>query len=187
VGREIPPETARDIIGLGLKAAQKQLFPGEVPGAEFLSVFHRAYRENYEAGESALELYEGAFDLVQELKRAGKTVAVATAKSRAGIDRSLKATGLADFIAHTRTPEECRPKPDPQMIHEILNEAGLGPNEAVMVGDTTHDLQMARRAAVTGIGLTYGAHVEARLMEENPLALCGDIAALREILLPVRS
>ena len=150
----------------------------------FLAKFHRAYRAHYEQGEAGVELYAGAFDLVRDLNTAGKTIAVATAKSRGGIDRCLATTGLAAYISHSRTPEECRPKPDPQMLHEILNAAGLPREAAVMVGDTTHDLLMAQNAGVPAIAITHGAHAGAELTGMNPLAVCADIAQLRALLCP---
>jgi phosphoglycolate phosphatase len=176
--------TARDVIGLGLKAAQKQLFPGETAlSPEFLSSFHLAYRTAYEAGEGKIELYEGAYELVRDLHAAGKIVTVATAKSRAGIDRTLVTTGLATFVAHSRTPEECRPKPDPQMIRELLAATGVEDARAVMVGDTTHDLKMASNAGIAALGLTHGAHSEAELQSASPLRVLGSIAELRAELL----
>lgn len=185
VGETISPELARHIIGLGLKAAQQLLF-SEARGADagFLARFHRAYRDRYEAGEAQIQLYEGVFSLISELHARGKIIAVATAKSRAGIERSLEATRLKPYVSHSRTPEECRPKPDPQMLHEILNAAGLPPEAAVMVGDTTHDLLMAQNAGVPAIAITHGAHAGAELTGMNPLAVCADIAQLRALLCP---
>lgn len=180
VGVRIEPTLARHIIGLGLKAAQKELFPDwAVRDAEFFAAFHRAYRTHFEAGEADIPLYEGAFELMRDLHAQGRTLAVATAKSRAGIDRSLKATGLAAFVSHSRTPEECRPKPDPQMIHEIIAEARFEASDVIMIGDTSHDLKMAKNAGVAAIGLTHGAHPEDLLRGENPIAVYGNIHELR--------
>ena len=143
LGATIDSEVARSIIGLGLKAAQKLLFPDKSEtDKRFFTAFHAAYRRSYEAGEGAIELYAGAHDLIAALHAQGRRIAVATAKSRAGINRSLEVTGLGAFVSHTRTPEECLPKPHPQMIHEILVESGFSAERAVMVGDTTHDLQI---------------------------------------------
>ncbi|MBX3721532.1 MAG: HAD-IA family hydrolase [Turneriella sp.] len=184
VGREIPAAVARDVIGLGLKASQERLFPGETDlSPVFLAKFHRAYRAHYEQGEAGVELYAGAFDLVRDLNAAGKTIAVATAKSRGGIDRCLATTGLAAYISHSRTPEECRPKPDPQMILELMAATGIGAAETLMVGDTSHDLKMAANAGVKAVGLTHGAHAEAELQSASPLKIVAGIAALRAELL----
>jgi phosphoglycolate phosphatase len=184
VGVKIEPALARHIIGLGLKAAQKELFPDwATRDAEFFTAFHKAYRTHFEAGEADIPLYDGVFELMRDLHKQGRTLAVATAKSRAGIDRSLKATGLAAFVSHSRTPEECRPKPDPQMIHEIIAEANLALSDAIMIGDTTHDLKMAKNAGVAAIGLTHGAHSEELLRAVNPLAVYGDIHELRQTLI----
>lgn len=183
MGTPIPPATARSIIGLGLKAAQGILFPDTQPDEGFLRKFHLAYRRHYEAGEPAIELYEGAYELVRDLHASGIVVAVATAKSRAGIDRSLAATGLARFVAHSRTPEECRPKPDPQMIDEIMRETGKQKAETLMVGDTTHDLKMGLNAGVAILGISHGAHAATELAALEPLDVCRDITMLRRALL----
>lgn len=180
VGADIDPGLARSIIGLGLKAAQKELFPDWASrDAEFFAAFHKAYRLHFEASEADIPLYDGVLELMRDLHAQGKTLAVATAKSRSGIDRSLKATGLAAYVSHSRTPEECRPKPDPQMIVEILAEANLEAADAIMVGDTTHDLKMARNAGVESIGLSHGAHTRDSLLEENPIAVYGNISEFR--------
>lgn len=184
MGRTITPELARHIIGLGLKASQRLLFPDlERPDPEFLSAFHAAYRKTYEDGEDEIPLYDGAFELVASLSRAGDTVAVATAKSRAGINRSLAKTGLDAFIRHSRTPEECRPKPDPQMIRELIAETGFSADRTIMVGDTTHDLQMAINAGVKAIGISHGAHSHAELAALDVSAVCRSIAELNQIFL----
>lgn len=184
VGREIQAAVARDIIGLGLKASQERLFPDEADlSPVFLAKFHRAYRAAYEAGEAQIELYTGAFELLRDLAGAGKIVAVATAKSRAGIDRCLASTGLSAFVTHSRTPEECRPKPHPDMLLEIMQAVNVPAVEALMVGDTTHDLKMAANAGVPAVGLTHGAHAETELKTASPVALFDDIAALRGALL----
>lgn len=179
VGRPIATEVARDIIGLGLRASQQVLFPDKKQSPEFLQKFHLAYREHYEAGDDTIELYAGAYELVRDLKMSGKTVAVATAKSRKGIDRVLVKTGLGDFVSHSRTPDECRAKPDPQMINEIIAEAQVARERTLMVGDTAHDLTMAQNAQVASIGITHGAHLAARLNPCKPLAVVANIAKLR--------
>lgn len=183
-GAVVSETVARSIIGLGLKAAQKQLFPDWAErSADFYAAFNRSYREFYEAGEADLTLYEGAFDLVQGLHGSGKIIAVATAKSRAGIDRSLAVTGLARFVSHSRTPEECRPKPDPHMILEILEATGVTASDAVMIGDTTHDLKMAKNAGVASIGLTHGAHPRSILQTEPNLAILDNLLGLHQTLM----
>lgn len=183
VGHDISPLVARSIIGLGLKAAQQQLFP-RISGAEtkFFVDFHQAYRSHYEPREKSILLYPGARALFAALSARGKIIAVATAKSRAGIDRCLESTGLKSYVSHSRTPEECRPKPDPQMIEEILRESGVDASNAVMVGDTTHDLQMGINAGIAVVGITHGAHSDAELQSLNPDAICHDIATLQRLL-----
>ncbi|HNE18856.1 MAG TPA: HAD-IA family hydrolase [Turneriella sp.] len=183
VGRHISSAVARHIIGLGLKAAQSILFPGEQPDEKFLREFHLAYRRHYEAQEKDLSLYPGAYELVRDLADQGARIAVATAKSRSGINSAMAATGLDRYVSWSRTPEECRPKPDPQMIDEIVLEARAEKARTLMVGDTTHDLAMGLNAGVHIAGLCHGAHTEPELSNLNPLVLCNDIAALRRALL----
>jgi len=175
---------ARHIIGLGLKAAQSILFPGEQPDEKFLREFHLAYRRHYEAHEEDLSLYPGAYDLVRDLAERGARIAVATAKSRAGINSAMGATGLDRFVSWSRTPEECRPKPDPQMVDEIVLEARAAKERTLMVGDTTHDLAMGLNAGVSIAGLCHGAHPETELAALKPMFLCAGIAELRRALLP---
>lgn len=183
LGADIDSGVARSIIGLGLKAAQKLLFPDKSDSdKQFFTAFHAAYRRSYEAGESAIELYEGAYDLIAALHAQGRRVAVATAKSRAGINRSLEVTGLGAFVRHTRTPEECKPKPNPQMILEILAESGIAAERALMVGDTTHDMQMAINAGVAGIGVSHGAHSHEDLAAIDVAAVCRSITELRRLI-----
>jgi phosphoglycolate phosphatase len=171
------------VIGLGLKAAQSDLFPGRDPNdSKFYKKFHLAYRRHFDAGESQLILYTGALELFQDLRAAGRTIAVATAKSRAGIDRALVTTGLSDFVTASRTPEECRPKPDPHMIEEILVATGVSADRAVMIGDTTHDLQMGINAGVSTIGLSHGAHAPEALTKLRPIAVCADLFVLKDTL-----
>lgn len=184
VGRVISPATARHIIGLGLKAAQSILFPGEQPDETFLRDFHLAYRRHYDAHENEISLYPGAYELVRDLAERGVRIAVATAKSRSGINSAMATTGLDRFISWSRTPEECRPKPDPQMVDELVLEARVEKTRTLMVGDTTHDLAMGLNAGVCIAGLSHGAHAESELAQLNPLVLCDDIAALRAALLP---
>lgn len=111
-------------------------------------------------------------------------LAVATAKSRRGINNALAATGLAQFISWSRTPEECRPKPDPQMVDELVLEAGVEKSRTLLVGDTTHDLAMGQNAGVSVVALAHGAHTVQELAALRPMAVCANIAELRHFLLP---
>lgn len=128
-------------------------------------------------------LYPGAYALVRDLAKSGARIAVATAKSRAGINSAMASTGLERFISWSRTPEECRPKPDPQMVDEIVFEARAEKVRTLVVGDTTHDLAMGLNAGVQVAGLCHGAHAQAELAKLEPMVLCEDIAALRSALL----
>ncbi|MCX7632492.1 MAG: HAD-IIIA family hydrolase [Turneriella sp.] len=182
VGHPIPKATARYIIGMGLNAAQELLFPGLKPDPGFLQKFHRAYREYYQSKEDTLELYPGAQELLRDLAASGVCIAVATAKSRAGIRRAIEATGVSLYIQHVRTAEDCLPKPDPQMVDEILKASGIERSKSLVVGDTIHDIQMGHNARVKTAALAHGAHSAERLAQQQPTFLCTDFSELRQVI-----
>ena len=127
-----------------------------------------------------MPLFEGAEQLIRDLRADGYYLAVATGKNRNGLDRALKASNMAHHFHSTRTADQTLSKPDPMMLNEILEELEVSATRALMVGDTTHDLQMAINAGVPSLGMTHGAHPEDQLLELQPLALLDDFAALRE-------
>jgi len=131
-------------------------------------------------------LFAGVRELLVELTEAGAQLAVATGKSRRGLDRAFAATGLGMFFAASRCADETAPKPHPAMLHELTDELGVSAGRTVMVGDTTHDLGMARSAGTAAIGVAYGAHPREQLAALAPLAIADSVAALRPWLLPVR-
>lgn len=157
VGLPVPQEEqARYIIGLGLHDAMEHLFPG-LPVARYSEVAER-YRVRYFDGAHSIGLFAGVRDGLDELKLRGQRLAVATGKSRSGLDQALVSHGLAKTFDASRCADESLPKPDPPMIHYLLKHFGVQPENALMVGDTTHDLAMAQAAGVDGLGVTYGAH-----------------------------
>ena len=171
-------EVARHVIGLGLDQALRFAVPSA--GAEKHADLVARYRHHFFSQENAMPLFEGAEQLMQELRADGYFLAVATGKNSNGLDRALKASNMAQYFHSTRTADKTVSKPDPTMLLEILEELEVSAPRALMVGDTTHDLQMAINAGVDSLGMTHGAHPEEQLLALNPLALLDDFAGLRE-------
>ena len=166
------PETqaARDIIGLSLKNAIKQLFPGIDADAQQRLVI--SYSEQFLSRQiDRDDLFDGVYDMLISLKQAGYQLAVATGKTRAGLDRALLGTGIADLFCVTRCADETQSKPDPAMVNEIIKHLGSANDRTLMVGDSVHDLQMAVNAEIAAVGVSCGAHSRDVLEKHNPL-LC---------------
>lgn len=166
-------------IGLSLIGAAQSLFPGlDTDGAnKFCEVYSRHFLE---LGQEAyrLELFHGVAETLETLADRGYPMAVATGKSRRGLERVLGETGLKDAFVATRTADETASKPNPRMLLELLEQTGKGTHEAVMVGDTSYDLEMAQRAGVTGIGVSYGVHNENELSRYQPVAILDKLPEL---------
>jgi len=182
LGLPVPSrERASHVIGLGLFDAIRTAVPSIE--REQLPEFVVRYRHHYFALDGLLEPFEGIPQLLDELGEVGAWLAVATGKSRAGLDRALERTGWARHFRATRCADEGAPKPDPWMLSDICEKLGVEPELALMVGDTTHDLGMARAAGVGAIAVTYGAHPRRELEAEPSLAMVDSIAQLRESLI----
>lgn len=153
-----PPseERARHIIGLGLVEALRHALP-DLPEAHYPALVAR-YRHHYLSRDHELTLFSGAAELVRELAERGYRLGVATGKSRVGLNRALAQTGLAAYFHASRCADECHSKPHPQMLLELMETFGVGPAQTLMIGDTTHDLQMAENAGVSAVAVSYGAH-----------------------------
>jgi len=171
-----PEERARHIIGLGLIDALRHALP-DLPAERYAEVAQR-YRHHYLAQDQDLLLFDGAEAMVDELAAGGYMLAVATGKTRAGLDRAFGVSGLGPRFHASRCADECRSKPDPQMLEELMDEFGVAPEATLMIGDTTHDLLMARNAGVAALGVAYGAHPRAALEAESPLFCAADVAEL---------
>ena len=171
-------EVARHVIGLGLDQALRYAVPsaGESRHADLVA----RYRHHFFSQENAMPLFEGAEALMQELRAEGYLLAVATGKNRNGLDRALKASNMAQYFHSTRTADQTVSKPDPTMLHEIMEELDVSVERSLMVGDTTHDLQMAVNASMDSLAMSHGAHPADQLLELKPLALLDDFAGLRE-------
>lgn len=154
-------ESARYIIGLGLGDALRHALPG-LPEHRYGDVGER-YRHHYLARDHDLLLFDGVVELVDELAAAGFRLAVATGKTRKGLDRAFATSGLGSRFEASRCADECHSKPHPQMLEELMEEFTVSPATTLMIGDTTHDLQMAKNAGVQGLAVAYGAHQRAAL------------------------
>jgi phosphoglycolate phosphatase len=159
VGIEVPSERdAKYVIGLNLADTFKHVAPGlDEPGRVRLS---ERYRHHFLAREHEMPLYGGVREMLDDLRSRGHRLAVATGKARRGLDRVLDSTGLRECFEATRCADEGFAKPHPEMLLMLLDLTGVEPRNAVMVGDTTHDLELAANAGVDGVAVTYGAHDE---------------------------
>lgn len=168
---------ARHVIGMGLLQALRHAVP-DAPDAALQPLAER-YRHHYLAQDGGIPLFDGARDTIAELHDAGYHLAVATGKSRNGLERSMLTSGMTRYFHATRTADQTFSKPHPAMLLEIMDELGVEPGLVLMVGDTTHDLQMAINAGVGAVGVTHGAHPAEQLLELHPLALLDDFKGLR--------
>lgn len=169
-------QRARHIIGLGLADSMAYLFP-ELPRADYPLLVER-YRFHYLAGGDKVMLFEGAFDGIQGFRAAGFSLAVATGKSRQGLDRALQESGLGPLFHASRCADEGLPKPHPDMLLYLIDTLGVDAQRTLMVGDTTHDLEMARAAGVPAVAVAYGAHPRESLDAQGPLACVGSFHEL---------
>ncbi len=168
IGLPVPSEErARHIIGLGLHDAMRYVLPG-VPPAIYPQVVER-YGHHFRLREEAAPLFAGVEETLQTLKAGGQLLAVATGKSRRGLDRVLERTGLTSRFDATRCGEEAANKPAPEMLFDLQAELGVGKARTLMIGDTTHDLQMAQNAGVAGVAAAFGAHPREQLLALQPL------------------
>ena len=136
------------------------------------------YRHHYLSSDHELSLFEGVDVLIDALAGRGHLLAVATGKSRLGLNRALGHTGLGRYFHATRCADECFSKPHPQMLEELMDEFEVSSGQTLMIGDTTHDMQMAVNAGVAGLAVTYGAHTRDDLSRLKPLACLDDVAQL---------
>ena len=159
----------RQVIGLALKDALRHSAP-QISEEKMIMMAER-YRYNYFAIDHDLLPFAGIPELLAELKESGFMLAIATGKSRRGLDRVLKSSGLGRFFVASRCADECFSKPNPQMLYELMDELAIAPERTLMIGDTIHDVQMAINANVAALAVTYGAHTKEALGSLQPLAL----------------
>jgi phosphoglycolate phosphatase len=171
--------TARFVIGLGLVDALRHIAP-QLAAEDYPRLSAR-YREHYFAREDAIPLYAGARELLDGLRASGHALAVATGKSRHGLNRALAFHRLEQAFAVTRCADEGQPKPHPEMLQYIMRRVGVDPGRVLMVGDTTHDLRMAAGAGVDSIALSHGAHA-ADMLAEATRGVCASLAEVGRLI-----
>jgi phosphoglycolate phosphatase len=174
-------EAARNIIGLGLPEAIAILFPHA--SATACEKIRQQYAHHFVLGSpDKIQLFDGVLPLLTQLREAGALLAVATGKSRLGLNRVLAQTGLGDYFVATRCADETASKPHPLMLQQLLAHTGIAVDEAVMIGDTSYDLEMAQQIAMPRIGVSYGVHSVDVLQSYQPLAIVDNVYQLQEIL-----
>lgn len=175
-------QRASQVIGLGLMQALSIAVP-QLP-AERAAEFAARYREHFVGAEERLQLFPNARGLIGQLRARRRRVAIATGKTRAGLARALNRLGLADQFDATRCSDETESKPHPKMLLELAEVLGIAPGRMIMVGDTTHDLQMAQAAGAASVALTHGAHPASELRQSSALAVFDSLEELQRWLIP---
>ncbi len=184
VGLPVPEEDAvRHIIGLSLDSVFDELFP-EADHLYKPKLFEE-YRYQYiEADTTPSPLFEGAEDVLLHLKEKGLSLAVATGKARKGLMRVMNESALTEYFDDSICADEAESKPHPQMLELLTQRNGWEKQHCLMIGDTTHDLKMAKSAGINSIGVSYGAHPKENLLHHDPLHILDDIRELIEIYQP---
>jgi phosphoglycolate phosphatase len=170
-GRPIPEtQAAKDVIGLSINKAMQTLFPGvdEQTQTQLVACYSQEY---FSKQISQDDLFPGVYEMLVQLNEAGYQLAVATGKSRAGLQEALQATGTKELFCVTRCADETASKPDPRMLNEIIQHINAAKERSLMIGDSIHDLQMALNAHISSIAVSCGAHSAEFLEQYNPL-LC---------------
>ncbi|MET0310889.1 MAG: HAD-IIIA family hydrolase [Burkholderiaceae bacterium] len=177
VGGRVPDDKAAAyVIGMGLMEALAHAAP-DVPKEKYPELGAR-YRHYYMAHHDDLVLFDGVLPMLAELKARHHLLAVATGKSRRGLDEVLRTVQLQGLFDGSRTADETAGKPHPMMLEQLMREFGTEPGRTLMIGDTTHDLQMAVNAGCHGLGVSYGAHEHGTFAQHNPLAVVHSVAEL---------
>jgi len=182
VGGAMPSDKAAAyVIGMGLMQALAHAAP-DVPQQKYPELGAR-YRHHYLAQQNDLSLFEGVLPMLDELKERHHWLAVATGKSRRGLDDVLHMVQLKGVFDGSRTADETAGKPHPLMLQELMREFGTGPDRMLMIGDTTHDLQMALNAGCAAVGVSYGAHPPEDFGSLKPLFVADSVRGLHDWLL----
>lgn len=174
-------EQAAHVIGLGIYDALALAIPS-LPRERYPEL-GQAYRRHFFAAEDRLSLFDGALDMLHALKARHHWLAVATGKSRKGLDRLLKTPDLQGLFDGSRTADETSGKPDPTMLLQLMREFGAEPERTLMIGDTSHDLQLALNAGTASLAVGYGAHDPANLADLGALHICHSVPELQRWLL----
>ncbi len=166
------------VIGLSLESALYRAVPDLT--AEQMPLFLERYRHHFMQRDSHIKLFDGILPFMGELRGRQIALGVATGKSRQGLDRVLQQVNLSTFFDATRCADETRSKPDPEMLHQLLAELMLEPEQVLMVGDTVHDIHMAANAGMDSVAVTYGAHDPQTLAKAEPTVMVDNVAQMRD-------
>ena len=180
-GRKPTDQDASYVIGMGLMQALAHAAP-DVPPSKYAELGAR-YKHHYTAHHNDISLFDGVLPMLEELKARNYVMAVATGKSRRGLDEVLKTSALQGLFHASRTADETAGKPHPLMLQELMAELDVPPERVLMIGDTTHDLLMARNAGCASVGVSYGAHNAAAFAQCAPLFTADTVPQLRDWLL----
>ncbi len=177
LGIDVPDRgQAAHVIGLGMLPALARVVP-DLPQARIPEYIAR-YQAHYLAAEDRIDLFDGALVLLDALRASKARLAIATGKSRAGLGRALKQSGLEGHFEAVRCADQTHPKPHPAMLEELAEELDAERPRMLMIGDTTHDMQMAASAGVPAVAVSYGAHARVELERSTPLAVVDSMAEL---------
>jgi phosphoglycolate phosphatase len=177
-----PPHTdAAYVIGLGLYEALARVAPAATK--DQVGELVQRYRHHYFANQHELTLFPGVIELLQDLRTRGHALAVATGKSRQGLNEALGHVELRHMFDATRTADETASKPHPQMLLELMEELATEPTRTLMIGDTTHDLLLASNAGTASVGVSYGAHEPSEFAAHGPRHIAHSVGELRDWLL----
>ena len=179
VGGTVPSDaSASYVIGMGLMQALAHAAP-DVPPEKYPQLGER-YKHHYFAHQHDISLFAGVLPLLADLKARHHWLTVATGKSRRGLDEALQAVELKGVFDGSRTADETAGKPSPLMLHELMREFGVSPERTLMIGDTTHDLQMAVNAGCASVGVSYGAHEPDAFHVLRPLHIAHSVRELHD-------
>lgn len=175
-GAKPSDQDASYVIGMGLMQALAHAAP-DVPTSKYPQLNER-YKFHYGQSMNDISLFKGILELLSALKQRNHLLAVATGKSRRGLDDSLQAVELKGLFHASRTADQTANKPDPLMLHELMEELKVPPERTLVIGDTTHDLLMAQNAGCPSVAVSYGAHEPATFAAYNPLHIAHSVAEL---------
>lgn len=182
VGGAVPSDRdAAYVIGMGLMQALAHAAP-DVPEHKYPELGAR-YRHHYTTHQNDISLFDGVLGMLSDLKSRQHCLTVATGKTRAGLDEVLRAVELQGVFSGSRTADETQGKPHPRMLQELMREFGVEPARTLMIGDTTHDLQMALNAGCPSVGVSYGAHDPDAFVALNPRFVAHSVRELHDWLL----
>ncbi len=177
----VPSKTrARHVIGLGLQDALRYAVP-ELPSEKVPDMVAR-YRHHFVGREDEISLFDGITQMLMDMQRRNYRCAIATGKNRIGLERALEQAKLRQFFEASRCADEGFPKPHPWMLDDLMRETGIPTQRMLMIGDTTHDLELAFNAGAHFVGVSYGAHEAQALQQPGVVGVADSVEQLRQFL-----